>query len=90
MFGDNGDGQLGLGDNTNRNIPTTLGSLGGTPVQLALGNLHSCAVLDTSETKCWGWNVRPLPSAAAVASVCLLATGCCGPAVAPARQKVYM
>ena len=59
-------GQLGLGDTTHRNIPTTLGSLGGTPVLLALGlEYHSCAVLDNNETKCWGRNVRshPLPSA---------------------------
>jgi len=56
-WGSNGYGQLGDGSTTNRYAPIVVdASLGGTPVLLAAGNLHTCAVLDSGVTKCWGYN----------------------------------
>ena len=64
-WGKNDNGQLGLGDTTNRgdnsnemgqNLPyVDLGS-GAQVMQLALGSNHTCALLETGVVKCWGDN----------------------------------
>lgn len=64
-WGNNLEGQLGLGDTTSRggsvdtmgdNLdPINLGA-GRTALQVAAGDSHSCALLDDGSVKCWGWN----------------------------------
>jgi len=64
-WGDNSNGQLGLGDTEARgdepdemgsNLPEVdLGS-GRTGRELALGHHHTCALLDDGSIKCWGDN----------------------------------
>jgi len=63
-FGRNDFGQLGLGDTNHRgDQPGELGAAlpavdlgaGRTALQLALGTLHTCAVLDDGSVKCWGY-----------------------------------
>jgi alpha-tubulin suppressor-like RCC1 family protein len=58
-WGSNNDGQLGLGHTDN--VVTTGDSLqavnlGGTVVEIAAGQNHTCARLSTGEVKCWGAN----------------------------------
>jgi alpha-tubulin suppressor-like RCC1 family protein len=64
-WGDNSVGQLGVGDSASRGV--ALGQMGAalpaadlgpgrTAVQIAIGRLHSCALLDDSTVKCWGGN----------------------------------
>ena len=64
-WGDNGSGQLGLGDNGNRgDAPNEMGDalpavdlgMGRTVEMLAIGGSHICALLDNDELKCWGSN----------------------------------
>ena len=64
-WGENGFGQLGLGDRSNRgDDPKELGSalrpvdLGSTraPLALALGDRHSCVLLEGGRIRCWGAN----------------------------------
>jgi alpha-tubulin suppressor-like RCC1 family protein len=64
-WGDNAFGELGLGDNTNRGwAPNQMGDelpsvdLGTSarPLALVVGGVFSCAVLEDSKMKCWGWN----------------------------------
>ncbi|HYO59407.1 RTX toxin [Archangium sp.] len=60
-WGYNGYGQLGynntrwIGDDE---YPYVAGdvNLGGTPVQLSAGANHTCALLDTGNMRCWGYN----------------------------------
>jgi hypothetical protein len=62
-WGENGDGQLGLGDTNSRgdganemgdNLPTVdLGS-GVTATAIVGGRLHTCALLSTGTVTCWG------------------------------------
>jgi alpha-tubulin suppressor-like RCC1 family protein len=58
-FGANDRGQLGLGDAVARQTPppaaVALGS-GRSASGLAVGGAFACAVLDTSQAKCWGDN----------------------------------
>lgn len=64
-WGRNDFGELGLGDTDDRGDgsgemgnalpPVDLGSLG-TPIQLAAGSSHTCALLDNGQVKCWGLN----------------------------------
>jgi len=62
-WGRNGQGQLGLGDNGNRgDAPNELGANlprvdlgpGRTATRIAGGALHTCALLDNGQLKCWG------------------------------------
>jgi len=64
-WGYNGEGGLGLGDTANRgtspshlgdNLPAVPLGTGRHAVQLAVGALHSCALLDDQTVKCWGGN----------------------------------
>ena len=55
-WGVNTYGQLGVGDTTNRDSPTTV-SLGSSTVKaVALGYSHTCAILNDDSVKCWGYN----------------------------------
>ena len=66
-WGNNGDGQLGLGDTLLRGATATqmgdglpavnLGS-NRTAKQVVGGSFHTCAILDTHAVKCWGKNVN--------------------------------
>jgi alpha-tubulin suppressor-like RCC1 family protein len=64
-WGSNASGELGLGDANARGVapsqmgnglPTVFLGVGRYAVQLALGNGHTCALLDTGDVKCWGDN----------------------------------
>lgn len=66
-WGLNSDGELGLGDMTNRgdkagqmgdNLPAVKLGTGRTAVQLVCGDHHSCVLLDNGDVKCWGQNTR--------------------------------
>lgn len=55
-WGENWAGQLGDGTQENHLTPVAVGGLDATPLFLAAGDSHSCAVLDTGAVKCWGSN----------------------------------
>jgi alpha-tubulin suppressor-like RCC1 family protein len=64
-WGGNADGQLGLGDTTNRgdgvggkvdSLPAVGLGTGRTATAISAGEALSCAVLDTGTIKCWGAN----------------------------------
>ena len=59
-FGENGDGELGIGSTDNvGELPTDMGEnltavdLGGTASDMAAGGSSSCAVLLDESIKCW-------------------------------------
>jgi alpha-tubulin suppressor-like RCC1 family protein len=54
-WGDNTDGQLGLGDTNSRNVPTRVGALGDWKL-VACGDSHSCAVRSDGTAYCFGGN----------------------------------
>ena len=56
-WGFNNLGQLGVGDATDRNTPASV-NLGTdrTALDIALGQYHTCALLDDESVKCWGFN----------------------------------
>jgi cysteine-rich repeat protein len=54
-------GQLGYGNTTSvgdDETPASVGSVdvGGTVVQIAAGEYHTCALLETGAVRCWGYN----------------------------------
>ena len=57
-WGDNAQGQLGDGTNTDSNTPIQTFSLetGRTAVTISAGYRHVCAILDDGSVSCWGWN----------------------------------
>jgi alpha-tubulin suppressor-like RCC1 family protein len=64
-WGYNASGQLGLGDTNNRgdtsvdmgdNLTAINLGTGRTAKAIAAGNSHTCAILDNSSVKCWGFN----------------------------------
>lgn len=64
-WGNNNNGQLGLGDTVPHgdaaaemgdNLPSVNLGTGRTATALSAGGLHTCAVLDDSSVKCWGRN----------------------------------
>jgi hypothetical protein len=54
-WGYNGDSQLGLGDQTDRNTPTQVGTNADWST-IALGYSHSCGRKDNGTLWCWGYN----------------------------------
>jgi hypothetical protein len=74
-WGDNGSGQLGLGDGKSRgadpatmgdNLPTVDLGTGRTAKSLTAGRYATCAILDDDELKCWGVSFLATPDPAAV------------------------
>jgi alpha-tubulin suppressor-like RCC1 family protein len=59
-WGYNRYGQLGLGDTKNRYAPSVALSFGSgrSATDVALGQNHGCAILDTRQLACWGRNDR--------------------------------
>lgn len=55
-WGLNSRGSLGIGSSAQRVASPTTVNMGGRPVLMQGGYLHTCAVLDTGITKCWGAN----------------------------------
>ncbi len=64
-WGNNSNGQLGYGTTDNRgdnpnemnaNIPAIGLGAGRSAKRVAVGNLHTCAILDNNTLKCWGSN----------------------------------
>lgn len=55
-WGNNAFGQLGDGTFTSRPRPGSVAGLSGTPVQVASGRDHSCAVRTDGRVMCWGHN----------------------------------
>ncbi len=56
-WGFNYEGQLGVGDSTDRSVPTAVDlGAGRTAKSVSAGEWHTCAVLDDDSLKCWGTN----------------------------------
>lgn len=55
-WGANDFGNLGDGTTTQRLTPTTVSGLSSGVSAIAVGNRHSCAVLDSGAVRCWGTN----------------------------------
>jgi cysteine-rich repeat protein len=60
-WGNNSHGQLGRGNTApieNGELPGSVAPVdaGGRVVQLAAGDLHTCALLEGGEARCWGYN----------------------------------
>jgi alpha-tubulin suppressor-like RCC1 family protein len=55
-FGHNGSMELGDGTNTDRNTPVDVQRLSGVKEISSRSGLHTCALLESGEVKCWGWN----------------------------------
>jgi len=55
-WGMNFSGQLGDGTKNGHTTPVRVHRLPKVVTQIGLGVFHSCAVLSTGRTKCWGWN----------------------------------
>lgn len=54
-WGTNSSNQLGDGTSTDRGVPTLVTEVNNIS-QLALGNIHTCALYDGGKVKCWGYN----------------------------------
>ncbi|MCX5977325.1 MAG: fibronectin type III domain-containing protein [Coprothermobacterota bacterium] len=55
-WGWNSNGQLGLGDKTNRSIPVQVTSLGSNVTALTAGGWHTLAMKEDGTVWTWGWN----------------------------------
>jgi alpha-tubulin suppressor-like RCC1 family protein len=55
-WGDNYDGQLGDGSNTNRTTPVDVTGLTAGASAVAVGGSHTCALFPAGNIKCWGGN----------------------------------
>jgi alpha-tubulin suppressor-like RCC1 family protein len=56
-WGQNGNGQLGLGDRTPRDVAAAV-SIGGAVVELSAGELFTCAIVADEAMYCWGRNAN--------------------------------
>ena len=55
-WGNNWDGQVGDGSMENRFTPTPVSLLDAPATELAMGNSHTCALLEDGTVQCWGDN----------------------------------
>jgi alpha-tubulin suppressor-like RCC1 family protein len=55
-WGGNGEGQLGDGTTSNRTAPVDVSALPADISAVSAGWQHTCALRDTGEILCWGWN----------------------------------
>jgi Alpha-tubulin suppressor and related RCC1 domain-containing proteins len=58
-WGKNAEGQLGVGDTTDRKTPVIVNNIGTTlpkAVAIAIVDLHTCALLEDGRVACWGYN----------------------------------
>ena len=55
-WGFNGQGQLGNSSTISSPLPVSVTGLGSGVVGIAVGDIHTCAVLSTGALKCWGDN----------------------------------
>lgn len=62
-WGDNSQGQLGLGSTTTigdnetpNSVPVVNLGVGRTATKIATGSMHACAILDDGNVRCWGRN----------------------------------
>ena len=56
-WGRNNHGQIGDSSNVNRNSPVAVDlGVNRTAISVSAGNDFTCAILDTGEIKCWGFN----------------------------------
>jgi RHS repeat-associated protein/uncharacterized repeat protein (TIGR01451 family) len=55
-WGRNANGQLGVGDTTQRAVPVTVSGMSSGVAGVAAGNFHTCAVTTSGGVKCWGYN----------------------------------
>lgn len=53
-WGYNGDGQLGVGDDSDRNIPVQVSGLASGVSIISAGWMHTCAIMTDTQVKCWG------------------------------------
>jgi cysteine-rich repeat protein len=62
-WGKGNEGRLGYGNVAwvgLVNTPASVGfvDVGGTPISIAAGSAHTCALLDDATVRCWGWGAR--------------------------------
>lgn len=55
-WGNNQFGQLGTGNTTNSNAPVDVSGLASSAVAIDAGTFHTCALLNTGNVQCWGYN----------------------------------
>ena len=55
-WGQGGHGQLGTGGKSNYTTPTPVKGLSGNLVDITAGNFHTCAVSNSGQALCWGFN----------------------------------
>ncbi len=54
-WGNNANGQLGIGSTVQQSLPTDVPGLTSGVTLIAAGDNHTCAVLGAGGVKCWGW-----------------------------------
>lgn len=57
-WGDNANGQLGVGDTTRRTSPVDVTALGNDVEMVAAGGFVTCALMKDTTVKCWGNNAN--------------------------------
>lgn len=53
-WGRNGDGQIGVGDTSDRYVPVQVSGLASGVSIISAGWMHTCAIMSDTQVKCWG------------------------------------